>query len=579
MLVSPEIKPTVAECPTLRIGAEMEIRLLALVVEASGDEAYRVLFRASSADPFVACVMTHAHGETWNLLEVGASGAARVTWTSPDEVFALALGHDATPASSGVTEAAPRWPAPVMERLVSRRLSGPGTIAFDAGWFLAELATSALDHPILLPEAASKLGLKGLERATVILSALLAVEDHGAARVSGLAELLVRALDAEGPVDHALAWSGDGRLIGEFHDGGLAQLGADIDEGCRAALGTGPLEVVFASQEPLGLGLGPLLPADAADPLGGAHHGDSVGAGCVVGEVDPGGAAERAGVMPGMALSHLSDPYLSLSPRGPDALSFEEVLDAIDARRTVDRPLSITFDTAAPVSHLYAVEMPAAAALHTLAATVDGGPRVRSRDVGVGASLDALCGRALVWREGTPRLFLGEAGSVSCAHTDMCPQVQMAHALFGTKLLGVASHHATPRLRAEHAPDGEGEDGDVLEHEATIAPTDRPLTARASRLIRDPEVTIGVLRAGDLAVFDSGALHFVSNGAEAISGALYHGLITPGAVPRLRLAAAARSGALAPAGGAYSGHLYAPELLRLVEERLAVSSRVDEQPW
>jgi len=68
-------------------------------------------------------------------------------------------------------------------------------------------------------------------------------------------------------------------------------------------------------------------------------------------------------------------------------------------------------------------------------------------------------------------------------------------------------------------------------------------------------------------VFDSGALHFASNGAEGINGALYHGLITPGAVPRLRLAAA-RAGSR-PVTGAYSGHLFAPELLRLVERQLA----------
>jgi hypothetical protein len=538
------------------------------VVEDSGDEAYRVSFRTSSTGPFLSGVMTHAHGDAWDLLEDGARGSTRVTWTSPDEVFALALGHDATAGSSSVAEAAPHWPATVVDHLVRRRLSGPGTVAFDAGWFLAELATSALDRLILLPDATSKLGLAGLERTTAILGALAAAEDHEASRPNGLADLLVRALDAEQLVDRASAWSGDGRLIGEFHGGELAQLGTDIDDGCRAALGTGPLQVVFASLEPLGLGLGPLLPTDAAAPREEAHDFDSVGAGCVVGEVTPGGAAERAGVMPGMMLSHLSNPYVRLAARGPDALSFEKVLDIIDARRSVAHPLTITFETAAQVTRLYAVEMPAAAALRALAATVDGGLRMRSRDVGVGASFDALCGRALVWREETPRLFLGEAGSVTCAHTDICPQVQMAHALFGTKLLGVASHHATSRLRAEHALADEEGDGGVLEHEATSVPTDCPLTERASRLLCDPEVTIAVLRAGDLAVFDSGALHFASNGAEGISGALYHGLITPAAVPRLRLAAAAGAGSR-PATGAYSGHLFASELLRLVERRLA----------
>ncbi|MFT5459045.1 MAG: hypothetical protein ACI9K2_005555, partial [Myxococcota bacterium] len=343
----------------------------------------------------------------------------------------------------------------------------------------------------------------------------------------------------------------------------LAQLGVDIDEGCHAVLGTGPLQVVFPAHDALGLGLGPLLPS------GGEAGVDSAGMGCVVGEVDAGGVAERAGVMPGMALTHLSDPPLGLPPRGPGAVSFEGVLDAIDARRAAGGPLSITFDTAAPVTHLYAVEMPAAAALDALSAAVDGS-RAGSPDAGVGASLDALCGPVLVWREPTPRLVLGEAGSVTCAHSDMCPQVQLAHALVGTKLLGVASHAATPRLRAEHAPD---DDGDGLEHDPTRVPTDRPLTVRQSRLLEDPELTVAVLRAGDLAVFDSGALHFASNGAEAISGALYHGLITPAAVPRLRQAAAACSESRDEPGDAYSGHLFAPELLRLVEHRLAASGK------
>ena len=552
----PAAEHTVAVVHGPRAGPELGVRLLALVIEPSGEEVYRVSLRTSSAGALVAGVMTHVHGDEWDLAEDGASVPTRVTWASPDEGFALALGHGEAAGSPDVAEAAPRWPASVMDRLVRRRLSGPGTVALDASWFLAELATSALDHPMLLPGAASKLGLEGLERATAVLGAL-AARGHGASR--SLVESLLTASDADRTIDDGLAWSGDGRLIGEFDGGELAQIGADIHEGCRAALGTGPLQVVFSPHEPLGLGLGPLVHADAADRGGGAHPVDSAGSGCVVGEVDPGGAAERAGVQPGMALLHLSSPHLGLSLRGPDALSFEAVLDAIDARRAAGGPLTVTFDTAAAATHLYAVEMPAAEALRALAADV--GWEVQWRDVGVGASLDALCGGALLWREETPRLFVGEAGSLTCAHTDMCPQVQMAHALFGTKLLGVATHRATSRLLAEH--------GDSLEHEATSVPTDRRLKARAARLVCDPEVSVAVLQQGDLAVFDSGALHFASNGAEAMSGALYHGLVTPGAVPRLRLAAAACSGSTDATGDGYGDHLLAPELLSLVEQRLA----------
>ena len=557
-----------AACPTQEVGAGLSIRLLAHVVDASGDERYRVVFRTAARDPFVSGAMTHVHGETWDLHADGARGTTRVTWASPDAVFALALGHDATVAAAGVAEAAPHWPTTVVDRLVKRRLSGPGTVAFDAEWFLAELATSALEHPLLLPGATEKLGLAGLERATVVLAGLIAEKEQQASWPSGLAELLVNALDGEQPLGPVPDWGGEGRLIGEFYDGELAQVGTDIDDGCRAALGWGPLEVVFAPLEPMGLGLGPALPTDTAADRGEAHDVDSVGAGCLAGEVTPGGAADRAGVMPGMVLSHLSRPHVDLAAGGPDALSFEEVLDTIDARRASGLPLSITFETAVQVSRLYAVEMPAAVALGVLAATADEGLRVPPRDVGVGASLDALCGHTLVWREDTPRLFLGESGSVTCAHTDICPQVQMVHALVGTKLLGVAAHHATPRLRAEHALADEDEDGNLLEHESTSVSTDRPLSARALRLLCDPEVTIAVLQPGDLALFDSGALHFASNGKAGISGAVYHGLITPATVPRLRLAAAAGGGSR-PELGAYSGHMFAADLLHLVERQLA----------
>ena len=567
------MQDVVAESPTLQIGAVMGLRLLALVVDAKGAETYRVSVRATPGDPFVAGALAHVAGDEWELWADGARGAVEVTWASPDSVFALALGHDATADARVVTESAPHWPAAVLERLAARGLSGPGTVAFDGRWFLTELASSSLEHPLLLTDAAAKLGLTGLERAAATLHALapaLAVaQNSGEATASGLPQLLLGALDAQQPANRRLDWQGDGRLIGEFPEGDLVQLGTDLADGCRLAERTGPLEVVFSAAEALGLGLGPRVYADAAVPTGGAQQIVSVGTGCVVGVVDPGGAADRAGLLPGMALSHLSYPNLPLPHEGPDAVSFEAVLDAIDSRRSEGRPLSITFDTAAPVTHLYAVELPAAAAIRALAGTVKGGPRMRSRDVGVGASLDALCGRDLIWRERTPRLFLGDPGSVTSAHTDMCPQVQMTHALCGTKLLGVAAHHATPRLAAEHAAGREGEDGDLLEHEATTVSTDGPLTPRASRLLGDPSVSIALLRAGDLAVFDSGALHFASNGADAVSGAVYHGMITPGAIPRLRVAASADVSLSDPHVGAYSDHLFASELLRLVQGRLA----------
>ena len=198
-----------AVCPTLQIGADLSVRLLALVMEDSGDEAYLVSLRTSSIDPFVPGRLTHVQGEVWDLLEDGATSPTRVTWTTPDEVFALALGCDVTSGSSDVRDASPHWPDTIVDRLVRRRLSGPGTVAFDAGWFLTELATSALERPILLLDANAKLGLVGLERARAILAT---AEDQGASHPKGLVDLLLRALEAVQHVDPATAWIGDGRL-------------------------------------------------------------------------------------------------------------------------------------------------------------------------------------------------------------------------------------------------------------------------------------------------------------------------------------------------------------------------------
>jgi len=272
--------------------------------------------------------------------------------------------------------------------------------------------------------------------------------------------------------------------------------------------------------------------------------------------VDAQGAAERAGVRAGMVLSRLSNPDLLLSSQGRSSLPFEAILAEIDERRAAGLPLAVTFDTAAAVTHLYAVEMPAAATLAAFAAALGVPPPTQRIDVGVGA---ALRGVAPLWREETPRLFLGEAGSLTCAHTDICPQLELAHGLLGLKMLGIASHEATPRLRAEHGEDDA--------EPATRVPTDRPLTPRQARLLGDADVTLALLSEGDLAVFDSGALHFASNAEGGLNGALYHGMISAAAVARLRLAAAQASGSPNSADGAYRNHLFAADLLRIVESR------------
>jgi|GEM_PF-6618532 len=490
--------------------------------------------------------MKHQGGQSWDIIEGQSVSCANVACGSPDEVFAIALGESFVKQQeleATVKQGAPHWPTSLTQRLARRRLSGVGTIAFDAGWFSAQLATSAMDRPMLFPNATSKLGLVDLERASALL--------RGFVSDPVLPKALLGALSAEATTMGEFDWDGDGRLIGEFSNGELGQLGTDIADGCRAALGTGPLHVVFKPSEPLGLGLGPLRFADETD------KSESVGWGAEVGEVEADGAAKRAGVLPGMALSRLSDPEMLLSSIGQNRMTFEDVLDEIDERRAAGDDLAVTFNTAASVTHLYAVEMPAAAALEAFSAALGTAPPTSRIDVGVGTVLREC---APLWQEDTPRLFLGEPGSLTCAHTDICPQLELAHGLIGLKILGVASAHATPRLSAEH---GENE-----AEEATRVPTDRALTLRQSRLLADSDVTLALLLEGDLAVFDSGTLHFASNGEGGFSGAVYHGMITAAAVPRLRLAAAQKSGCSSVATAGYQDHLFAADLLRIVEPLL-----------
>lgn len=541
--------------PTLQIGDGLTLRLLGLHLEADGEEVYEVALRTATDAAWCEGRLEYVSEGAWTLVDGQGARRGPLTLGLPDDVFAQAMGEPAL-TTEAVARATPHWPSAVHARLAGRRASGASTIAFDGGWFLARLTGSDIDRPLLLPGGAVTLGLEGLVGASEVVSAAA-----GLAGEHGVLGVLQRGLEAPSSGAEA-AWRGDGRLIGESTWGELCQVGEDIAEGCQAALGSGPLRVTFDPDEPMGLGFGPEVPS--ADVAAGREPSAdaSAGTGVEVGVVEPGGAAEAAGVTAGMGVTGLSPPSLDVDGR---VMPFEDILDAIDARREARAPLVMTFDTAAPFGHWYAVEMPAAATLAALANATGAAGAMQSGDAGVGAAFDTLCGRELLWREPTPRLFLGAPGSVTCAHVDICPQVQLAHALHGVKVLGVASHGATARLGAEHV--GTEDDEGAVDEGATYVPTDRPLSARQARLLGDAEVSLVWLQAGDLAVLHSGALHFASNGAEGLGASLYHGVITPAAVPRLRAAAAA-GGAVHEADDPYAGHLFAADLWALVERQL-----------
>lgn len=537
--------------PTLHAD-DLTLQLLGLERTPAGDEVYVVSLRRSADAPWQAGRLRHLTESSWSVVDE-AGGENRVELGRPDDMFAHAVGEPLLIAD--VVRAVPQWPTRLRKRLARRRSSGPCTVAFEGRWFLDRLTGSTLDHPLLFPGAAAKLGLDTLEQAGETLAT--------ASKASpGLLDLVERALEQASVPSSPSVWRGEGRLIGESTWGDLSQVGEDLVDGCAAARGSGLLRVTFEPGAPLGLGFGPQVPS--AEVLAGKRpkRDASAGEGLEVGDVEPAGAAERAGVVSGMGVTRVQGTHLDLEPTA--ALPFEDLLEAIDGCLDAGEPLVLTFDTAAPLTHWYAVEMPGASMLAALGATA--GLAHGPDDAGVGASFDALVGDALLWREPVPRVFIGAPGSSTCAHVDICPQVQLAHGLLGTKVLGVASHDATPRLLAEH---GASDDEEGFEESATHVPTDRASTPPQAALLADRSMSLVVLRPGDLAVIHSGALHCASNGAEGLSAALYHGLITEAVLPRLREAAAAPGGSAPEGEDAYAGHLFASDLLELVERAVA----------
>jgi hypothetical protein len=115
---------------------------------------------------------------------------------------------------------------------------------------------------------------------------------------------------------------------------------------------------------------------------------------------------------------------------------------------------------------------------------------------------------------------------------------------------------------AEHGGEEDGAEP------ATYVPTDRPMSPRQASLLADDDMSLVLLRPGDIAVIHSGALHFASNGADGLGGSLYHGVMTTAALPGLRAAAAKPGGSSTAGDDDFANHLFAADLLRLVEKQL-----------
>ena len=173
-----------------------------------------------------------------------------------------------------------------------------------------------------------------------------------------------------------------------------------------------------------------------------------------------------SGCLPHQVLLRMERPDLL----GLSDLPFEDVMARIDERRSghvaapsrarpsVGGELVLVFETAAPVSHLYAVELPAVPALAAFAASearatdwvatdadasgavhrvlsarglakFGGGAVLWKEEETKARGLAKFGGGAVLWKEEETKAFIGEAGSMTCAHVDIAPQLEVAHGL------------------------------------------------------------------------------------------------------------------------------------------------------
>ena len=252
--------------------------------------------------------------------------------------------------------------------------------------------------------------------------------------------MLGATLEADSHRPVAEQWGAQGRLVGEYLSGELAQVGSDVCDGLSAAEGTGVRTVRFSPAEPMGLGLCPMCTTESVTDgaTKSVTDGDTesvtiesvtCGTGAEVGEVDEASAAKRGGIFPGCTLLSLRSVGSAGGLLELESLPFEDILAAIDARRDAGETLQVDFSTAAPVTRLYAVEMPAAPFLASAAAAASSssgrpsgraiGRRAKARapaggggplgSIQAGAAIDEMTRGAFLWREPFARAFVGQA--------------------------------------------------------------------------------------------------------------------------------------------------------------------------
>mmetsp|Transcript_41286 Transcript_41286/g.53230 ORF Transcript_41286/g.53230 Transcript_41286/m.53230 type:complete len:622 (-) Transcript_41286:233-2098(-) len=398
------------------------------------------------------------------------------------DILQLALQHSYPQRQRGrhlaASEAAPHWPQQILSSLTNSGLHGSGTIVFDAERFLHILAVSCPSGPIIFPSGSFKLELE-LEKAISTLQVAFGT----ASSVKGFLKFIGH---------KKLKRLSGGRLVGKLPTEELVQIGDDLSQGLLAT--TSKIQVVDFMEGSLGLSLCPITKEET---------------GAEVMEVEKGGQADMLGVQEGWVFKKINGVDVS-------DLEFSE----IDAEFDLPPPWKVEFDTACTAERLYAVEIPAEECMQVLG-------RKEENLCDVGGKLTTRLKKApVLWKEEYSRLFVGDPGSTTSLHVDLVPQLEFCHVVEGTKLLGTATREATPDLLRQHVQ----EKDEMCE---TKIPVHTELSPSENALLKHPGMSIAMGLPGDILVFGSGSAHFATNGANGISAALYHGMVTPASIPQM----------------------------------------------
>lgn len=391
----------------------------------------------------------------------------KLTEKEPDlwlglEAGPLTLSFDTMKRS--LLREAPGWPSELAEDLSRWPLKGPGTVVFDAHFFVQRGVSAVLSSgsPVLFVGAAQQLGLVTEDWIPGIAKQL---KNRSLCEVVGSSSSLEEMIQdlpedlRKGHFDIAGAIAGvDERHWTQVYTVKIERPEQLIIESCSWTLGAMLRE--------------PISEVNAA----------------------------------------VGDVLLKINGQGILWHSFDEIQELLVQLGSAE----ITFGRPKVIQKIYLREAVASAEALSLFG-VDGLDGLNVDGKVLVSQLGTLLSRAgLVFAEDRPGLFAGDAGTASHLHVDRKPLLQFCHGLHGCKFFCVAPGKSP-------GPQVPWQSGSQLEMLDAQLPTDEKLSPAAVEWMQSPEVSVCCLHPGDLLLFLGQSCHAGCNGAAQMSLSLFHG--------------------------------------------------------